>query len=227
MEAVEKEVSAASPVDQGIPLNEGVSSTASEFGESVKSLFRWKNSFFKLIWKQVVLYCLAYVTVTLIYNFALNRKQKANVEALAEQVGKYTTNLPVGLLLGFFTSSALNRWFSMTNSMPGTSQPISVFVDSLRVETPDGPERLEQYARYVLLLWLLTFRNVSKALRHKYPSLLAIQKSGFLTETERQVLELQKTKNPSGRVNLPLIVFDWLNVLIRDTAKKEYYIKYI
>lgn len=211
------------PADRGIQRDEGVSSTATEFGESCKSLFHWKNSFFQLIWKQALLYYLVYVAVTLIYNFVLtNRHQKENFEALAREVGKYTTSLPVVLLLGFFTSSALNRWFLITNNMPGTSRPISAFIVSLQAETPDGTERVDRYARYVLLLWLLTFRNVSKSLRNKYPNLLAIQKSGFLIESERRVLEWHKITNPSGRITLPLVVFDWLNILIKDTARKGY-----
>lgn len=211
------------PADRGIQRDEGVSSTATEFGESCKSLFRWRNSFFQLIWKQALLYYLVYVSVTIFYNFVLtNRHQKENFEALAREVGKYTTSLPVILLLGFFTSSALNRWFLINNNMPGTSRPISIFIVSLQAETPDGSERVDRYARYVLLIWLLTFRNVSKSLRNKYPNLLAIQKSGFLMESERRILEWHKTTNPSGRITLALIVFDWLNILIKDTAQKGY-----
>jgi hypothetical protein len=38
--------------------------TASHFGASFKILFIWRRSFYKLVWKQALLYYIAYITGT-------------------------------------------------------------------------------------------------------------------------------------------------------------------
>ena len=201
--------------------HQGVSSTATKFGESLRGLLRWRKSFFKLVWKQALVYYLCYVSVTLIYTYGLTEPwHKENFEALARELGKYTNSLPVVLLLGFFTSSSLNRWFAINSSMPGTSRPITCFVVSLSPDAVDGPIRVDLYIRYVLLIWLLTFRSVSKALRRRYPNLMVIQQTGLLMDHERRLLEKHRDASPSGKITSPLVVFDWLNVIIKDTARK-------
>lgn len=201
--------------------HQGVSSTATKFGESLRGLFCWHKSFFKLVWKQALVYYFVYVSVTLVYTYGLTEpKQKENFEALAREVGKYTNSLPVVLLLGFFTSAALNRWFVINSNMPGTSRPITAFIVSLSPDAADGSLRLDFFIRYVLLVWLLTFRSVSGALRKRYPNLMVIQKCGLLLEHERRILEKHRDSSPSGKTTLPLVAFDWLNIIIKDTAKK-------
>jgi hypothetical protein len=44
-----------------------------------------------------------------------------------------------------------------------------------------GPDIVDQYARWVVLAWILTFRSVCKPLRDKFPNLTAIQTSGYIS----------------------------------------------
>ena len=53
-------------------------------------------------------------------------------EAIAQYCSKYTGSIPVILLLGFFTTTAMQRWFSMYNSIPGTARIITAFTMSLK-----------------------------------------------------------------------------------------------
>jgi hypothetical protein len=239
-------------VNLGIEMDEsiqvdGVSATATKFGESFRGIFRWQQSFFKLViiflkvlveclqvsnvfldfyqvWKQAIIYYLIYVSITLFYAFALDTGGQANFDAVASYLARYTSSLPVVLLLGFFTSTALNRWFNIMSSMPGTNRAITLFVVSLKDDTADGRARVDLYIRYVLLLWLLTFRIVCQPLRKRYPNLMAIQNAGFLSENERILLEMHK-KQPGGTSKTcPLVVYDWLNALLRDTCQKGYFL---
>ena len=57
--------------------------------------------------------------------------------ALASYCSKYTSSIPVIFLLGFFTSSALNRWFSTQTSIPGTAKIITVFTMTLKDDAVD------------------------------------------------------------------------------------------
>lgn len=207
--------------DEAIQID-GVAATATNFGESCRGIFQWERSFFKLVWKQAVIYYIIYVSVTLVYTFALDNVGRASFDAVASYFARYTSSLPVVLLLGFFTSTALNRWFNIMQGVPGTNRPIALFIVSLK-DAPDGHARVDRYARYILLFWLLTFRIVCGSLRKRYPTLVEIQKAGFLRDHERQLLE-KHVEQPGGRKTVPLVVFDWLNGLLRDTCQNGYFL---
>lgn len=198
-----------------------VSTTASRFGESFLSMFRWKQSCFKLIWKQVVIYYIVYATVTLIYNYVLDISAQATFDSIANYFARFISALPVVMLLGFFTSTALSRWFTTIQNVPGTSKEITLFIETLKEDAPDGRLRIDTHIRYVLLFWLLNFRVVCEPLRRKYPNLLAIQtKLGLLLDHERCILEKHK-ELPGGKKTVPLVVFDWIRLLLRDTLRNE------
>lgn len=108
-------------------------------------------------------------------------------------------------------------------SMPGTSRAIGLFAMTLKEDAPDGSIRVDQYSRYVLLLWLLIFRTVCVPLRRKYPNLTAIQNAGFLREQERKQLEKHAAVMNSEKT-LPLVVYDWINLVLKDTCQKGYFL---
>lgn len=58
-------------------------------------------------------------------------------EAVTRYCNNYTKTMPVILLLGFFTSTTMQRWFMTQTSVPGTSRAICVFSMSLKENTPD------------------------------------------------------------------------------------------
>ena len=212
--------------DAIVQIQEAVPPTATQFGESFRGLFRWKRSFFQLIWKQAVIYYLISLTLTLVYLYVLDSESQARFELVTVYFSRFN-NLPAQFLLGFFTSIALNRWFSTIQSMPGTSRVITVFIVSVKdkedpVERQSRLEKLDQYIRYVLLAWILTFRVVNDSLRRKFPTLLEIQNAGFLTDKERRYLEAYKT-NLTDKKSLALVVYDWLNMILREGAKSGDY----
>lgn len=161
--------------DAIVQIQEAVPPTATAFGESFRGLFRWRRSFFQLIWKQAVIYYLICLTLTLIYLYVLDVESQTRFELVTIYFSRFN-NLPAQFLLGFFTSIALNRWFSVIQSMPGTSRVISVYIVSVKdkddpIERQARLDKLDQYIRYVLLAWILTFRVVNSALRRKFPTL--------------------------------------------------------
>ena len=58
-------------------------------------------------------------------------------DALARYCSKYTGSIPVILLLGFFTSTAMQRWFSTMAQMPGIAKNATVFTMSLKEDLPE------------------------------------------------------------------------------------------
>ena len=207
--------------DDGQVLNGTIEPTASKFGTSIRSLFHWKRSFFKLVWKQAIVYYIVYVTLTLFYVHVFDAQQKASFEALARYVSKYGVSIPVVLLLGFFNSVAMGRWFSMVSSIPGTSKIITQFIVTLKDDLADGKTIIDEYSRYVLLNWVLIFRMVCKPLRRRYPTMMSLQTEGFLSARER--IHLEVIEERGERNTLPLIVSNWMIMLLKELNRRDYF----
>ncbi|XP_057366303.1 bestrophin-4-like [Daphnia carinata] len=192
--------------------------TASRFGENIKIVFRWKRSIYCLIWKEFLVYMSLYIFITIVHDFALTNADKQHFEDLAAYCSKFVSSLQLVLLLGFFTSTAMQRWFSLVNSIPGTSKVTAYFVNSLKENQPDGEAIVQQYARWIVLSWALVFRLVCPGLKEAYPDLMSLQNEGLLLEHERLRLEME----PSIK-NHSLIVVNWNLGLLRVCARRGMY----
>ncbi|EFX72123.1 hypothetical protein DAPPUDRAFT_326521 [Daphnia pulex] len=130
-----------------------------------KTLFRWKGSIYKLVWKHFVGYFVCYLWLTILYEFALNETQRRHFEAMARYISKSASTLNLMIMLGFFTSTALQRLFTMQTAIPGTAKIIAMFMMSLKTDLTQGSKIVLQYARWAVLSWILAFRSVSAPLR--------------------------------------------------------------
>ena len=204
-------------------LDGTIEPTASKFGTSCLSLLHWRRSFFKLVWKQAIIYYTVYVTLTLVYGHVLDEDQKAGLEALARYASKYGVSIPVVLFLGFFNSAAIKRWFSMVSSIPGTSRIITQFVVTLKDDLADGHSLIDTYSRYVLLNWALMLRLVCKPLRKRYPTMMSLEASGLLSPAERIHLESMELRG--GGRTLPLVVSNWLVVFLKDVERRHCFLR--
>ncbi|XP_046445906.1 bestrophin-6-like isoform X2 [Daphnia pulex] len=192
---------------------------ASRFGESINIVFRWKRSLYKMIWRHSLVFLVVYFSLTALYNFGLEKDNKKHFEALSAYFARYTRSFNWMIMLGFFTNTALHRLFTLQMTTPGTAKTTTIFIMSLKQDLPEGPDIVDQYARWVVLAWILTFRSVCKPLRDKFPNLTAIQTSGILLEEEKRIL--QRGGYPTPR---PLIVIEWLLLLLKECVKEDRYI---
>jgi hypothetical protein len=103
----------------------------------------------------------------------------------------------------------MQRWFSLVTSMPGTSKVIANFVMSIKENQKEGHQIVQQYARWVLLGWALTFRLICKPLKRVFPDLLSLENAGLLQSHERLQLELEPASNQ------PLVVLQWKLTLLK------------
>lgn len=215
------------PEDEGIIPSLGVSPTEFDCFPSFRNLpDAWKclksifgvRSLFNLMWKQILVYYFLHISLTLIYDYGLTSTWQAKVDEFSSYISKFPSGLPLSLLLGFFLNTALPRLLSTVRELPGTNRPIVVFMASLKPDLEDGQQRVNKYARLLVLLWLMSFRMVCVPLYRKYPTLRSIQDAGFLKDGERQALEQFIRLN--GITKAPLLITDWLTGLVRDTAAK-------
>ncbi|XP_032779506.2 bestrophin-4 [Daphnia magna] len=199
-----------------VPSLQAVKRTApnARYFDSIKTLFRWKGSIYRLVWRHFLLYYVLYVTLSLIYEFVLNNSGKRHFEAVTRYFSKSASTLNLMIMLGFFTSTTLQRLFTMQTAVPGTAKTISTFLMSLKTDLPEGSIIVFQYARWAVLSWILALRSVCKPLRKKYPDMISLQRKGLLRPFERLILERAET---DGELTpRPLIVIDWMLLLLKE-----------
>nr|CAH0107626.1 unnamed protein product [Daphnia galeata] len=189
---------------------------SSSVGEIFLILFRWKGSIYKTIWKHLLLYCVLFYSLTAVY-LTLDPEGKTAFKALAKYFSKQTSSLNIMIMLGFFTTTAMQRLFTMYTAMPGTARLISFFIMSIKQDLPEGPVIIEQFARWAVLSWVLTYRIVCKPLRDSFPDMVSLQRAGLIREKERYLLDRVEpvAANTTPR---PLLPIDWMLLLARDCS---------
>jgi len=185
------------------------------------NVYRWKGSIYKLLWQPVLLYFGLYMLLTIIYDFGLGEAGRKEFEAVALYCSRYTSSIPVILLLGFFTSTAMQRWFTTQTSVPGTARAITVFTLSLKESTPDAEQLVMQYSRWLLVSWVLAFRMICTPLKNQYPDLISLQSAGLLLDHERVILEEEEING--GHATLSLTVLDWIFHLLKRVNRQGNY----
>nr|SVE77385.1 EOG090X0KP6 [Daphnia lumholtzi]SVE78010.1 EOG090X0KP6 [Daphnia lumholtzi] len=123
---------------------------------------------------------MAYIGLSIVYDFALDDEGKKGFEDISAYCSKYTSSLPIILLLGFFTSTSMQ-----------------------------GYQIVEQYSRWIVLGWALTFRLICKPLKRVFPTLVSLENAGLLLPHERLQLESELAYNH------PIVVVQWNLALLK------------
>nr|CAH0107630.1 unnamed protein product [Daphnia galeata] len=218
---------------------------ANNISESFRILFRWKGSIYKIIWKQLLIYYSLYYMITILHNFVLDEDGKTTVSnlgrpnhsgggvtlntfrfhfntifivfvALAKYCNKNSNSINLMIMLTFFTTTAMQRLFAMQTMIPGTAKVITFFILSLKPNLPEGPVIVEQFARWAVLAWILTFRVL-------FPDMISLQVAGIISEKERLLLErveIEHNKTPRA-----LMVIDWMLLLLKESSINDRFVE--
>ena len=193
---------------ESFPEESDVEATATDFGATSKTIFRWRKGIFQRYGSYFASLVIFITSFYLVYGLALSADQEQQVREWTQFFSKYGASLPQTLILGFFTSYSLQRFANLYANMPGTSKILTIFVSTLKSDFIKRNECVATYRRWVLLVWAMTFRTVSKSFRKHYPTLESFQNEGLITEHEMAML-LNYPKDER-----PLIVFDWMNQML-------------
>ncbi|VDN14740.1 unnamed protein product [Dibothriocephalus latus] len=164
-------------------------------------LGRWKGSIYKLIWADLLIFCIFYSTIALAYHLIpitspelleLHR-QISNFHAY---VSLNTNYIPLSFILGFFVSLVVKRWRDQFNCLPtpdGVSLLVCSFVQTPKnVQSPGDQSVLndavatirQTVTRYVNLASVLCFQDIAPNVKEIYQNPASFVSSGFMTERE-------------------------------------------
>ena len=166
-------------------------------------LCRWRGSIYKLIWIDLLVFCILYSTIALVYhlspicspNLLDVHRQILN---FLDYVKSMSNSLPISFILGFFVNLVVNRWIDQFNYLP-TSDGVSMLTCAyIRI-----PHRLhhnkvssavadevavirQSIARYINLAAVLCFQTIAPNVRKVYENTQNYITSGLMTEKEHE-----------------------------------------
>jgi len=170
---------------------------------------RWRSSIWKLLWKDLLVYTLLFLTIGLVYRFVLPVEYQLTLEHLIRYCHKQNAGLPLTFLLGFYVSLVVSRWWSQYCSLPWPDT-IATFLRAVKVKEgreEEGRITRRTIMRYCLLSYLLCVRRLSIKLRKKFPTMREVIQTGLVTEDEAERIGEEDSVRQHGGSNwwMPLL----------------------
>lgn len=154
-----------------------------------KLLLRWRGSIYKLLYREMIIFCTLYFTLSALYRHILNDDQKIVFESLAKYCEKFTDLIPLSFVLGFYVSIVVGRWWQQYLSVPWPDKAVMAIAAYVNGTDERGRVIRRTLARYLSLLSALTFQGVSTAVKKRFPTLDHMEEAGLMTKEERRVYD--------------------------------------
>ncbi|VDD89578.1 unnamed protein product [Enterobius vermicularis] len=194
--------------------------STSKFFVFAHTLFRWNGSVWKAVFFEVILWCIGYMILSLVYRLALSDSQQKTFEQVTLLCYQYMDFIPITFMMGFFVSLVVTRWWTMFNHI-GWIDNFGLLVASyIRGVDEKGRRIRRSIIRYVCLCQVLIFRSISIRVRKRFPTLESLEFAGYVDENERLQLEDLKFWMPirwamhlirdaryEGRITIPVLQY--------------------
>ncbi|KAF8383714.1 hypothetical protein PRIPAC_72856 [Pristionchus pacificus] len=176
----------------------------------ILALFKWRGSVWKAVWVELLVWCLAYAILSICYRLAMNKEQQDKFEDVCALCYKYSELIPLTFLLGFYVTQVVSRWQTMFGNL-GWCDNYSLNVAAYFGGKDERTRMMKRsIARYMSLLQVLVYRDISVRIRKRFPTLESLVTAGFLTDNEKTTLD--SSTGPHSRYYLPVM---WSMKIIR------------
>uniref|UniRef100_A0A7E4VFE0 Bestrophin homolog n=1 Tax=Panagrellus redivivus TaxID=6233 RepID=A0A7E4VFE0_PANRE len=156
----------------------------------IKLLFRWRGSIWKAVWLQLLAWCIAYFSISIVYRFALSNDMQKSFDTLATYFETYLEKaIPLSFMLGFFVNFVINRWKEFFHGLGWIDDFALAIATYLRGSTEQTRVLRRTLIRYLVLTQTLVLRDISLQVRKRFPALETLIAAGLLTQDELERLE--------------------------------------
>jgi len=172
--------------------------TSTWIGNFWRLLFRWRGSVYRLIWPDLLVYCILYAIISLVYRFALATEGRETFAKLSLHCEYFASFIPVGFVLGFYVSIVVGRWWEQYNSIPWPDTLALHVTAGLHGHDEVSRKMRRTVMRYANLTITFTFAMMSPLAKKRFPNLQAYVDEGLMTENEKKIFEnfRKRTKQP-------------------------------
>ncbi|CAJ0593764.1 unnamed protein product [Cylicocyclus nassatus] len=170
-------------------------------GSFIKLLFRWRGSVWKLVWKELTIFLFVYFNMSVLYRFFL----KGNVLGTTfELIVRHCRSLfsqtepVISFAMGFYVAQIADRWWRIFMTIPWPDSFGLHLCGLLRSRTGEKYTEADRTVRrtvmrYVILTYVLVFRDISERLRRRFPTYNHLVPA-LMTEVEKTKLENEDIK---------------------------------
>uniref|UniRef100_A0A7I5E7M9 Bestrophin homolog n=1 Tax=Haemonchus contortus TaxID=6289 RepID=A0A7I5E7M9_HAECO len=172
-------------------------------------LFRWKGSVWKAVWMELLIWCVLYACLSIMYRLILVKHHKEIFENICIFFNEHSSFIPVTFMLGFYVSAVFNRWRQVFDNIGWIDQPSLQITQSIRGEDERSKMIRRNCIRYLVLMEALVFRDISTLVRRRFPTMNHLVTSGLMTAREFE--EFEKVSTPHAKYWRPI---QWLLSLV-------------
>jgi len=207
----------------------GSVANTSFFGVFSTILLRWRGSLYKLVFKELLAYILAYFVINLTYRMVLLPNTECDpvlpscqrwkyhrqiFEALRLYCNKNLKSVPLTFMLGFYVSLIVTRWWKQYVLLPWPDS-FGMLVTGLYNPGLGDQGRLmrRNIIRYITLSYCIALRTVSFRLKKRFPTIEHLVDVGIMREDELHIFRELDARISANKWFLPLV---WVAKMIGD-----------
>ncbi|KAK3914123.1 Bestrophin-2 [Frankliniella fusca] len=201
---------------------------SSTSGGFTRLLFMWRGSLYKLIYRELLLFLLAFGILSALYRNLFTVDQKRLFEKVVVYCDTFINLIPLSFVLGFYVAYVAARWWNQYLAIPWPDKLMHSI--ALYVNGTDDHARMTRRTlmRYLNLTLILVLRSISSAVKRRFPKLdhlveavcpapRRVLPAGFMTPTELTLYQ----SVPSLEFNTYWIPCTWFILLLRETRRSN------
>ncbi|GFX85600.1 bestrophin-3 [Trichonephila clavipes] len=142
-----------------------------------KLLLRWRGSIYKLLYREMIIFCGLYYSLSALYRYIFTENQRTVFEKLTIYCEAFTNLIPLSFVLGFYVSIVVGRWWQQYLAIPWPDKVSMLIAAYVHGSDERGKIIRRTLARYLNLLSVLTFQSVSTSVKKRFPTLDHVEES--------------------------------------------------
>ena len=155
------------------------------------TLKRWKGSFYKLIFPQMLCFVGIYSSMMLCYHFVLSIEMRQSFENVISMFARHRGHLgsAVAFFLGFFIDQVFRRFWGQFLTIPWPDS--FAFLCSVNIVGQDSRSRLMRrtLVRYVCAATIMGICQYTPKVARRFPTFKSYCQCDLLTENEANIIE--------------------------------------
>ncbi|CAJ0581629.1 unnamed protein product, partial [Mesorhabditis spiculigera] len=168
---------------------------SAKFGIFPRLIFRWRGSIWKAVYMELILWCVGYISISLLYRFAFTPEQQSVFERVVAFFREHKDFLPLTFMLRFYVSIVVARWWAMYCD----SGWIDYAALHIRNYIPGNDEETimarRNIVRHLLFAQVIIYRDISVLVRKRFPTMGTLVAAGYITNDELAGFEAIDTQH--------------------------------
>ncbi|XP_073993084.1 bestrophin-4-like isoform X2 [Rhodnius prolixus] len=190
---------------------------SSTSGGFTRLLFMWRGSLYKLIYRELLLFLIAFGLLSALYRNAFTLEQKRLFEKVVIYCDTFINLIPLSFVLGFYVAYVAGRWWQQYTAIPWPDKVMHSLALYVGGNDEQGRILRRTLMRYLNLSLVLVLRSISSAVKRRFPTMDHIVEAGFMTPLELEMF----LSVPNVEFNTYWIPCTWFICLLKDAKKNK------